>query len=195
MKPWIPPTTALSGTIVDLLPLDKKHFESLEKLSKEKKIWEFYVLDGTISEKFLNTLNQAIALRENGEQHPFVIFHKETGKIIGATRLMDIQPSHRKLEIGWTWLHPDYWGTTVNFECKLLLLSYCFEQLKAYRVQFKTDENNIRSRKAIEKIGGKFEGILRHDMVRDNGTRRNSAYYSITDDEWPQAKRALQARL
>ncbi len=104
---------------------------------------------------------------------------------------MDIQPNHKKLEIGWTWLHPDYWGTEVNLECKLLLLTYCFEELKTYRVQFKTDENNIRSRKAIEKIGGKFEGILRHDMIRDNGTKRNSAYFSIIDSEWGDVKRAL----
>ena len=121
--------------------------------------------------------------KEKETQFPFVIYHKVHKKIIGATRFLDIQAQHKKLEIGWTWLHPNYWGTTVNLECKLLLLTYCFEKLNAIRVQFKTDENNIRSRKAIEKIGGKFEGILRNDMLRDNGTKRNSAYYSIIDSE------------
>ena len=101
---------------------------------------------------------------------------------------MDIQPKHKKLEIGTTWLHPDYWGTAVNLECKLLLLTYCFESLATVRVHLKTDEKNLRSRKAIEEIGGQFEGILRNDMLRDNNTRRNSAYYSITDVEWPDKK-------
>jgi RimJ/RimL family protein N-acetyltransferase len=183
----------LSGKVVELIPLNREHFTELEQLAKEKRIWEFYVVDGSNAEKFLNGLDQAITFRERGEQHPFVIFHKQQKKIIGGTRLMDIQPNHRKLEIGWTWLHPDYWGTEVNLECKLLLLTYCFEVLKTYRVQFKTDENNIRSRKAIEKIGGKFEGILRHDMLRDNGTKRNSAYFSIIDSEWEDVKRNLAA--
>jgi RimJ/RimL family protein N-acetyltransferase len=101
---------------------------------------------------------------------------------------MDIQQQHKKLEIGSTWLHPTYWATVVNLECKLLLLTHCFEVLEASRVQLKTDENNIRSRKAIEKIGGQFEGILRSDMLRDNNTKRNSAYYSIIAEEWPVIK-------
>jgi RimJ/RimL family protein N-acetyltransferase len=111
--------------------------------------------------------------------------YKQTGKIIGSTRFMDIQSRHKKLEIGWTWLHPDYWATAVNPECKLLLLDYCFETLRTSRVQLKTDENNLRSRKAIEKIGGHFEGILRNDMIKENGIKRNSASFSIIEEEWP----------
>ena len=126
---------------------------------------------------------------------PFVIIHKQDGKIIGSTRLMHIDPPHRKLEIGWTWLHPDYWATAVNLECKLLLLSFCFETLQAVRVQLRTDERNIRSRKAIAKIGGKYEGILRHDLIRDNGTFRNSAYFSLIHTEWSDAKTNLTTLL
>lgn len=183
-------TTFLSGQAVDLIPLEKVHYPELEKLSNEKRIWEFYVFDGTNSEKFLETLNCAIAEREKGTQFPFVIYHKQD-KIIGSTRFMDIQSMHKKLEIGWTWLHPDYWATEINLECKLLLLTFCFENLKTIRVQFKTDENNLRSRKAIEKIGGQYEGLLRHDMLRDNGTKRNSACYSILDSDWNDLKRKL----
>ena len=98
--------------------------------------------------------------RGNGTQFPFIIFHKLENRIIGSTRFLDIQEKHLKLEIGWTWLDPNYWGTAINLECKLLLLTFCFETLKTTRVQFKTDENNLRSRKAIEKIGGQFEGIF-----------------------------------
>ncbi len=110
---------------------------------------------------------------------------------INYKRQLYIQPLNRKLEIGSTWLHPDYWGSEVNLECKLLMLTYCFEKAGALRVQFKTDEDNKRSRKAIEKIGGKFEGIFRHDMLRDNGTNRNSAYYSIINLEWSNVKANL----
>lgn len=191
MTNWIKYPTTLTGQTILLISLEKPHFEELETLAKDKGIWEFYPFDGTNSEKFINAFATALIERENGNQFPFVIFHKQGKKIIGSTRFLDIQPKHTKLEIGWTWLHPDYWATEVNFECKLLLLTYCFEELQTTRVQFKTDENNIRSRKAIQKIGGKFEGILRNDMIKDNSTKRNTAIYSIIDEEWQDSKLKL----
>lgn len=175
----------LIGEQVELIPLELKHFEELTNLAKESKIWEFIPIDMSNSEKCQLTFTNAMIQREKGTQFPFVIYHKKNNKIIGSTRLMNIEPEHRKLEIGWTWLHPDYWATVVNLECKLLLLNFCFEELKTIRVQFKTDENNIRSQKAIRKIGAQFEGILRNDMIRDNGTFRNSAYFSIIIKDWP----------
>lgn len=198
MSNWIPSETQLNGEIVDLLPLERTHFSELLQLATEKRIWEFYVFDGTDPKRLLQLLEAALVERENGTQYPFVIYHKAEKRLIGSTRFLDIQSAHRKLEIGWTWLHPDYWATAVNFECKLLLLTYSFEQLKAVRVQLKTDETNLRSRKAIEKIGGKFEGILRNDMLRDNGTHRHSAYYSIIGSEWvalkPELTRMYEAK-
>ena len=191
MISWISYPTNLMGETVDLLSLEKKHFAELETLAKDKRIWEFYTYDGSDPDIFLDIFTSAIIEREKGNQFPFVIFHKRENKIIGSTRFLDIQPKHKKLEIGSTWLHPDYWATEVNPECKLLLLQHCFENLKAVRVQLKTDENNLRSRKAIEKIGGQFEGILRNDMIRDNNTKRNSAYYSIIDEEWDATKLKL----
>jgi RimJ/RimL family protein N-acetyltransferase len=176
---------------VDLIPLDKTHFEELARLARDRRIWEFYAMDGTDPAKLVNA--SALAEREQGNQYPFVIFGKQANKIIGSTRYLDVQPAHRKLEIGWTWLHPDYWATAVNLECKLLLLTHCFETLKASRVQLKTDENNVRSRNAIQKIGGQFEGVLRNDMIRDNNTKRNSAYYSLIEEEWPDNKLKLIA--
>lgn len=188
MNNWITYPTTLKGETVDLISLDKTHFPQLEKLGKEKRIWEFYAFDGSESDRLLSLYNSALRERENGKQFPFVIFHKVHEKIIGSTRFLEIDERNRKLEIGTTWLHPDYWSTEVNLECKLLLLTYCFEYLKVVRVQLKTDENNLRSRKAIEKIGGHFEGILRNEMIRDNGTKRNSAFYSIIDSEWGNKK-------
>lgn len=187
----IPPGTALHGNIVTLLPIDKQHFDELAGVAAEPAIWTHIPRDMGRRERACLAFAQAIEEREKGTQYPFVIYHNNDKKLIGSTRLMDIQPAHNKLEIGWTWLHPHYWGTTVNPECKLLLLTYCFETLGVYRVQLKTDEHNIRSRTAIAKIGAKYEGILRNDMVRENGTKRNTAYYSITDDEWPEVKKGL----
>lgn len=187
--------TILKGKIVHLLPLQEEHFELLYALSKEQRIWEFYAKDMTTKDKVFEQLHNAIEEREKATQFPFVILHIKSQSLIGSTRLMDIVPLHEKLEIGWTWLQPDYWGTAVNYDCKLLLLSFCFEKLKARRVQFQTDENNIRSRTAITKIGARYEGTLRHDTVRDDNSSRNSAYFSIINTEWEAVKVDLEKLL
>ena len=191
MTNWIKHPLTLTGETVDLISLDKKYLTELEQLAKEKRIWKFYTLDCSDSGKFTAAYEEALTERETGTQFPFVIYHKEDKKLIGSTRFLDIQQKNLKLEIGWTWLHPDYWASPVNIECKLLLLTFCFEELQTRRVQFKTDENNLRSRKAIEKVSGKFEGVLRNDMVRDDGTKRNSAIFSIIDTEWNEVKSGL----
>jgi RimJ/RimL family protein N-acetyltransferase len=188
---WIKHPTILTGNLVELIPLEEEHFDELYKAASDKKLWEFIPTDGSVHEKFLKGYNASLADREKGMQYPFVIKHKETGKLIGSTRFIDIVPADSRLEIGFTWITQPYWGTAINFECKLLLMTFSFETLKAVRVQLKTDENNIRSRTAIQKIGGKFEGILRKDRLRDNGTYRNSAYYSILDTEWEEAKKSI----
>ena len=192
---WIKNGTALCGAIVDLLPLEEKYFATLSDLAEEQTIWEFIPIDMSTREKRYTAFSNAIIERQNGTQYTFVIFHKSQNRIIGSTRLMNIEVKNKKLEIGWTWLHPAYWASAVNLECKLLLLNFCFEELNAIRVQLKTDEHNIRSRRAIAKIGAQYEGILRNDMIRDNGTYRNSAYFSITIDEWKNAKRNLETLL
>lgn len=188
---WIHPNTILNGQLVALIPLQIKHFEELELQAKENKIWEFIPKDMSTEEKRNQVFSNAIVEKEKGNQFPFVIYHQHDKKIIGSTRLMNIEPEHMKLEIGWTWLHPDYWASAVNLECKLLLLNFCFEELKTIRVQLKTDENNIRSQKAIRKIGAQFEGVLRNDWIRDNGTIRNSVYFSIISSEWKEVNSKL----
>ncbi len=192
---WIKSNSILKGEFVELIPLEQKHFEELELLAIEKRIWEFYPYDCENPIRFRELLSLALRERDNGNQYPFVIFHKQEQRIIGSTRLMEIEHQNRKLEIGWTWLHPHYWSTAINLECKLLLLTFCFENLNAIRVQLKTNENNIRSRKATEKIGGKFEGIFRHHWIADNGTIRNTAFFSILNTEWENAKKNLATQL
>lgn len=192
---WISHPTILEGKTIELIPLEKEHFEELYSAAADKDLWTLIPTDGSDKTIFYQNYEFALSERENGNQYPFVIKHKETQQLIGSTRLFEIYPADKKLEIGWTWITKDYWGTSVNLECKLLLLTYCFEVLKTNRVQLKTKDDNFRSRKAIEKIGGVFEGILRKDKIQNNGTTRNAAYYSILDDEWNVAKQKITTQI
>jgi len=192
---WIPHPTTLHGKQVDLIPLEIAHFEELLVAASDKRIWEFYVGDWSVPEKFFQIYNGTLAMREKGLEYPFVIVHKSTNKIIGSTRFLDIVTYDRRLEIGATWIIPEYWATSINFDCKLTLLTFCFETLMTHRVQLKTQHDNIRSRKAIEKIGGVYEGIIREHMLKDDGSYRSSAYFSILKTEWETSKANLQSWL
>lgn len=185
---WIAYPTILEGETVELIPLEKQHFEELYAAAADKELWKLVPTDCSDKTLFDKNYECALSERETGNQYPFVIRHKETRKLIGSTRFFEIYPADRKLEIGWTWIIKEFWGTAINLECKLLLLTFCFDILKTNRVQLKTKDDNFRSRKAIEKIGGVFEGILRKDKVLSDGSTRNAAYYSILDDEWATAK-------
>jgi RimJ/RimL family protein N-acetyltransferase len=120
-----------------------------------------------------------------------VIINKTTNEIIGTTRFLEIVPADKKMEIGVTWIKKEYWGTTVNLECKFIMLEYCFEVLKTVRVQFRAKSNNLRSRKAMENMGAYFEGILRKDKIETNGIPRDTAFYSIIDSEWETVKEKI----
>lgn len=188
---WIDPDLHLTGEGVALLPMHSHHFDELIALAADPRIWEFYAVEMGTEAQVRNRLSIALAEREAGLTVPFVIQDRRSGRLAGSTRYMTIEASQRKLEIGWTWLHPDHWATALNPESKMLLLTHAFESLQAVRVQLKTDERNQRSRKAILKIGARFEGILRNDLIRENGTLRHSAYFSIIESEWPETKAAL----
>lgn len=187
--------TILSGEQIELIPLEKIHFDELYVAASDKDLWTLIPTDCSERDTFIKTYEFSLAEREIGNQYPFVIKHKETNRLIGSTRFFEIYPSDKKLEIGWTWVIKEYWGTTVNLECKLLLLSFCFDTLQLNRVQLKTKDTNIRSRKAIEKIGGVFEGILRKDRIQSDGSTRNAAYYSIIDSEWKFAKEKIENQI
>jgi N-acetyltransferase len=188
---WIQYPLVLEGERVKLVPLDNHHFPELLEVGSQEKIWEHISINGADKERLLQHLRSAVLKRATGEQYPFTVIDKVKNKVIGSTLFHNIFPEHRKLEIGWTWYDPAYWRMGYNRECKLLLLTYCFETLKTVRVQLQTDENNQRSRTAILGIGATFEGILRKERIRANGVFRNTAMYSIIEDEWPAAKRLL----
>lgn len=185
----------LEGEKVKLVPLDSAHFAELAIIAQDEKIWEHFAVNCSDKDRLLLHLKSTMLKRATGEQYPFTVIDKGKNRIIGSTLFHNIFPEHRKLEIGWTWYAPEYWRTGYNRECKLLLLTYCFETLGTVRVQFQTDEHNLRSRTAILGIGAAFEGIQRKERIRANGVFRNTAMYSIIDEEWPAAKKMLQASL
>ena len=182
----------LEGERVKLVPLETQHTAELWESAKDESLWEHYTFRRMGSyEKFEEFINHSIDEAKKGSEFTFTIIDKKTGKPVGGTSFLDIQPLSRSLEIGRTWLAKELQGTGFNAECKYLLLKYCFDELKLIRVFFKTDSNNIRSQKAMEKIGAKREGIIRNHMIREDGTFRHSAYFSIIESEWPLAERIL----
>ena len=192
MHDWFTNPIELKGEKVRLIPLEEMHFEALIESSQDRAIWTFMGIDGTEKNQLRSALEESLVLKEKKEQYPFVIIEAETNKIIGSTRFLKITPEHKKLEIGWTWIHPAYWSKGFNEECKLLQLTYCFEVLKTIRVEILTWDKNLRSRKAIERIGAKFEGILRNNIIRKD-IIRNTAVFSVIDSEWGETKIKLIA--
>ncbi len=129
-----------------------------------------------------------LAEKKSRTRYPFIIFDKIQNKWTGSTSFLNISETDSRLEIGSTWIGKEFQKTGLNRNCKFLLLSYCFEELGVMRVEFKTDERNTASRKAIEGIGAKFEGILRSHTLMSDGYRRNTVFYSILNEEWVELK-------
>lgn len=184
----------IAGRWVRLEPLALRHAAGLAAVADDAEIWR-YLSSGLLgTEQFEAWIAEAQAQQEAGTALPFAIIERAAGRVVGSTRYLNIMRKDRGLEIGWTWLARSVWRTAVNSECKYLLLRHAFERLGGMRVQLKTDARNERSRRAIERIGGQFEGVLRKHMVVHDGIR-DSAMYSIVDDEWPIVKARLEAGL
>src|SRR5665647_3590244 len=185
----------LEGERVRLEPLDERHVPGLLAAAKDPATWT-WLFERLDDEAVLRAwLADALRARDAGTELPFATLDAKTRRVVGSTRYMAIVPAHRRLEIGWTWLAPASWGTGINVEAKLLLLTHAFDALGAMRVELKTDARNERSRAAILALGAKFEGIFRKHMRMADGRIRDSAWYAITDDDWPAARQRLQARL
>jgi N-acetyltransferase len=191
----IEPVT-LTGRFVRLEPMTEAHIAALVEPGRDPAIWT-YMLYGPVTDEqtMAAWVGDMLRLRNAGTDLPFVVIHLATGKVAGATRYLDIRPAHRGLEIGGTWYGPEYQRTVVNTECKYLLLRHAFDALGCIRVQFKTDSRNLRSQKAIERLGAIQEGVLRNHMILLDGLYRHSVYYSILDSEWPGVKGRLEEML
>ena len=184
--------TALENEIVLLRPLSSEDMVGILAAGSYPEIWRYMSIIIENESHVHNFVDNALSARAENKEFPFVIVDKKSGEIIGSTRFMDIDEKHKRIEIGFTWLTPAYWRTALNTNCKYLLLQYCFEVLSLQRVQIKTDHENIRSQKAIERIGATKEGILRNHMLRKDGTTRHTVMFSITNEEWPEVKNNLK---
>ena len=190
--PVLQPIT-LPGKLVRLEPLRESHVSELAEAGQEESIWE-YLRYGKVTsqEKMRLFVLQLLEWQQRGTDLPFAVIHLAAGKAVGTTRYMNIDPPNRNLEIGGTWYAPAFQRTGVNTECKYLLLGYAFESLGSLRVQFRTDVRNLRSQKAIERLGAVREGVLRDHMLLPDGTVRSSVIYSILAGEWPAVKDRLE---
>ena len=184
-------TTRLKGKYIYLELISEDDREAIRTLAKQAEIWE-YTKTLQLDEKYDNQFNDYFDTALKGtRQQSFLIRQVMNGLIIGMTRFLEIDAREKRLEIGHTWYIPSVWGSVYNKECKFLLLQYVFEDLQFNRVEFRVAHQNIRSQKAVTKIGGVFEGILRKHAYRNDGSTRNTVVYSIINDEWPGKKKLL----
>lgn len=186
-----PHNSILEGNTVKLIPMDDSHVEGLARVLRNPNIWEFTWRKITSDEQVQDLITTAFANQNNESQIPFVIIEKATGQIVGTTRIMHPDLVHRNAEIGCTWISPEYWRTSVNTEAKSLLLHYCFEELKLIRVEFTVVKTNLRSQRAVERLGAVKEGVLRQHRIRSDGSIHDNVVFSILDNEWPSVKENL----
>ena len=191
-----PQPIVLNGKQVRLEPVGPQHAEDLFEAGREESIWRYLPTAPFASlEDAESWVRTCIARNRSGERVQFAVVLPESGRAIGSTGYIDIDRPNRVLEIGSTWYGVDYQRTFVNTECKFLLLRHAFEDLGSRRVFLKTDTNNARSRRAIQRIGGVQEGIFRNHRINRDGSNRDSIYFSIIEEEWPQVRENLERML
>jgi N-acetyltransferase len=192
---WDGLTRRLEGEIVILEPLQAGHEEALWAAAQHPEIWTWLAPIGSSRAYFAEWLATSLAEAEAGREGVFATVERASGQPVGSTRYLSLREVHRGLEIGWTWLTPAMWRTGANVEAKLLMLEHAFERLGCMRVEFKTDARNERSRAALAALPAQFEGVLRKHMLMPGVGVRDSAYYSVIDEEWPAVRDNLERRL
>jgi N-acetyltransferase len=190
-----PLTVCLEGSVVALEPLAAGHAGELWEAARPAEIWTWLAHVGASRDYFDKWMRLSLDAAQRGDEGPFATRDRSSGRLIGSSRYLNVRPADRALEIGWTWLTPSHWRTGANVEAKLLMLEHAFERLGCLRVEFKTDARNERSRAALAALPAQFEGIMRKHMTVPDVGVRDSAYFSIVDDEWPEVRANLQRRL
>jgi len=179
---------------VVLEPLSDAHEDGLWAASRAPETWRWLsVLQPETRAEFRAYLDHALASAADGSEIPFATLLD--GRVVGSTRYLALAPEFRRLEIGWTWLHPSVWGSGVNAEAKLLQLGDAFDRLRCRRVELKTDALNERSRAAMAALPAEFEGVFRKHMLVRGEENRDSAWYAVVDDDWPAVRSNLERRL
>jgi RimJ/RimL family protein N-acetyltransferase len=189
----LPPS--LEGSLVTLRPLAPEHERPLFVAADHPEVWRWMPTNAVASrEAFAGWIATALEAAKAGREGPFCVFDA-SGTPIGSMRYLALRPEHAGLEIGYSWLTPPAWRSGANVEAKLLLLEHAFDRLGCMRVEFKTDARNERSRRALEALGCRFDGIFPKHMLVRHGDIRDSAWYSIVDDDWPGVRARLETRL
>jgi RimJ/RimL family protein N-acetyltransferase len=185
----------LAGKTISLIPVEEKWLDELFSFSADPLVWQHLPFEIYTKEEMQNWFRCTLEEAAAGKILPFLLQLNETGEILGSTRIYEWDRYHKRAEIGYTWINPKYFGTKINTEAKLLLLDYGFNTLRLNRIQFRIDERNIRSQKAIVKLGVCREAILRNYKFRRDGSVGNVFLYSIIKEEWPAVESLLKGQL
>jgi N-acetyltransferase len=184
----------LEGAHVRLEPLTLAHHAGLCEVGLDEDLWRWIPVPVQTSEEMAAYIETALKEQASGVSLPFAQIKKSTGRVIGSTRYGNIERTHHRVEIGWTWIGREWQRSAMNTEAKYLLLRHAFETLGCQRVELKTDSLNQRSRNAILRIGAKEEGVFRNHMITASGRVRHTVYFSVIDSEWPEVKARLEEK-
>ncbi|BES73792.1 GNAT family protein [Marinobacter nanhaiticus D15-8W] len=193
MSKWLD-EVKLVGESASLIPLSPDHRDPLVKAATDG-LWELWFTGAPSADTVDRYIETALAEKAQGVALPFVVVHNPSGEIIGSTRYCNADPDHRRLEIGYTWYAKRFQRTTVNTECKQLLLAHAFESLETIAVEFRTHWHNEASRRAIARLGAKQDGVLRNHKIEPDGAYRDTVVFSILEHEWPTVKKSLAFKL
>ena len=188
---WVEPVV-LEGEHVRLEPVTLEHAAGLARAAAFPDLWKYMPAVLQSEDQMRDMVARATRLSAEGAGLSFATVVKPAGEVAGSTAFLNMEPSHRRLEIGYTWITPKWQRSVVNTECKYLMMEHAFETLECIRVEFKTDSLNEQSRAALTRLGAVEEGTMRNHMVQPDGRFRHSVYFSVIDDEWPGIKTRLR---
>jgi RimJ/RimL family protein N-acetyltransferase len=190
-----PEPCTLESARVRLEPMSLDHVPGLEAAAGDGELWNLRVTSVPAPGEMPAYVVAALKGRDDGHMLPFVVRELDSGQLVGSTRYHDIVPAIERLEIGYTWYGRNSQRSHVNTSCKLLLMAHAFETLGARLVGWRTDNYNFASQRAIERLGARKDGVLRHHALRRDGTVRDTVMYSLAAGEWPEVKAHLQYQL
>lgn len=193
MPPFTHPVS-LNGTHALLEPLHAEHHDGLVAAARDGELWKLWYTTVPSPEGMAAEIDRRLALQRSASMLPFTVLDG-TGRVVGMTTFMNIDATHRRVEIGSTWYALSAQRTPLNTECKRLLLAHAFDDLQCIAVEFRTHRLNTQSRRAIERLGAQLDGVLRRHMRMANGTLRDTAVYSIIAEEWPTVRQHLDFQL
>ena len=193
--PMVVEPVTLAGKVVRLAPMTMDYLDALWEVGSDADLWKWIPYQITTRDEMKTYVQTALNWQEIGTALPFVTIEQTTDRVVGSTRFGNIDAPNHRVEIGWTWIGKPWQRTPINTEAKYLMLRHAFEAWHCIRVELKTDKLNEPSRRAILRIGAKEEGIFRHHMITESGRLRDSVYFSIIDDEWPEVKEHLRKML